>query len=138
MASKYFEIERTLIGAVKAVDSVTPASFPNATLKEYPDGLWLNVHNRRGKSTPVTLGDSGEDNHPGFLQIDVNYPQNKGTKQILEKVDEFTEFFTAGKGLLYTVQMVHVVSSTVSPGRDVGGYYRVSITIVYYARTFRN
>lgn len=137
MASNYITIEKALIKAVRQVDNTTPMGYPNDELEDKPDGLWLQLHNLRSTSVPVTLGDVGEDNHPGLLQIDINYPQNKGSKQVLLKADEFASFFTAGKSLSYNAQEVKVLSSSLSPGRYVGGYYRVSLTVNYYARTTR-
>lgn len=138
MGANYTGIESNLIKAVEAVDSVTPMGYPDNELADKPDGLWLQLHNMRAPSTPVTLGDKGEDNHPGFLQIDINSPQNKGTKVVLAKADELAQFFTAGKLLLYNAQTVKVLSCSLSAGRYVGGYYRISLTINYYARTQRS
>ena len=139
MASNYLDIEKALVSAVLSVDNVTPIQLPGQTIDDAdkPNGLWLALHNMRAQSEPVTLGDAGEDNHPGFLQIDINYPKQQGTKQVLIKADEFASFFTAGKALIYNTQQVKVLSSSLSPGRYVGGYYRVSLTINYYARTTR-
>jgi len=137
MPANYTDIEKALIAAALSVDNVTPTGHPNDVLENKPDGLWLQLGNVRGVSSPATLGDEGEDNHPGFLQIDVNYPENKGSGIVLEKVDEFAAFFTAGKSLLYNAQTVKVLSSTVGPARYVGGYYRLSLTVNYYARTTR-
>lgn len=140
MASNYIEIEKGLIAAAKTVDSVTPMGHPNDDLADEDKGqaLWLQLHNLRAISNPVTLGDQGEDNHPGVLQIDINYPEGKGSKQVLSKSDEFASFFTAGKSLLYNAQEIKVLSCSVGPGRYVGGYYRVSVTVNYYARTVRS
>lgn len=140
MAANYTEIEKALVAAVNTVDASTPRGYPNKPLPDddKPDGLWLQLHNMRSESTPVTLGDAGEDNHPGFLQVDINYPQNKGSKQVLAKADTIAAFFTAGKTLSYNAQEVKVLLCSVGPGRDVGGYYRVSVTVNYYARTTRS
>ena len=140
MGANFYGAERTLIYAVSRVDAVLPRSYPNRPLPDQnkPDGLWLNLYNFRGATEPVTLGDAGEDENNGFFQIDLNYPQNKGSKEILEKADEFARFFTAGKSLSFNDQKVKILSTSLSPGREVGGYYRVSLTINYYTRTMRN
>lgn len=137
MASNYLEIEKALIAAVESVDSVTPLGHPNKELKTIPEGLYLQLNNMRALSEPVTLGDEGEDQHLGYLQIDINYPKDKGTKDVLEKADEFSSFFTSGKSLLYNQQEVKVLSCSLGAGRYVGGYYRISLTVNYYARTTR-
>ena len=137
MPANYTDIEKLLIDAAISVDAVTPMGYPNNLLKDPPDGLWLQLHNIRGESSPATLGDAGEDNHPGLFQIDINYPQNNGSGVVLAKADEFAAFFTSGKSLLYNTQTVKVLSSTLDPARYVGGYYRLSFTVKYYARTIR-
>lgn len=140
MAANFTDIEKNLILAVKEVDSTTPTGHPNRRLadKKKGQGLWLQLHNICGDSSPVTLGDQGEDNHPGILQIDINYPEGRGSKQVLAKADAFVGFFTAGKALLYTAQEIRILSSSIGPGRYVGGYYRVSVSVNYYSRTFRS
>jgi hypothetical protein len=138
MAANYTDIEKALVAAVAVVDSTTPRGYPDDPLKSPPDGLWLQLHNLRSRSLPVTLGDKGEDNHPGILQIDVNYPVNKGSKQVLAKADELAAYFTAGKALTYSAQDVKILSCSLSPGRSVDGYYRVSLSVNYYARTTRS
>ena len=140
MAANYTDIEKGLISAVRTVDSTTPTGHPNEDLPDEKKGqaLWLQLHNLRGNSAPATLGDRGEDNHPGVLQIDINYPEGKGSKQVLAKADTFASFFTAGKSLSYNAQEIKVLSSSIGPGRYVGGYYRVSVSVNYYARTTRS
>ena len=138
MGANFIEIEKALIQSALSVDNTTPASFPNKELKDTPDGLWLQFNNVRSESNPATLGDAGEDNHLGFFQIDINYPANKGSKAVLEKADQFSSYYTAGKSLVYNAQEVKVLSCSLSPGRYVGGYYRTSLTVNYYARTTRS
>lgn len=139
MAANFFGIEKTLLMAVEQVDSETPLTrFGDEIGKHKPDGLWLQLFNLRGDSVPVTLGDQGEDENRGVLQIDVNFPKGRGTGTVTKKADEFANFFTAGKSLSYNAQVVKIVSCSLNPGRYVGGYYRVSLSIRYYARTTRS
>lgn len=138
MPTNYLDIERALIAAAKAVDNTTPMGHPNDPLEDPGPGLWLQLHNLRVESSPVTLGDFGEDNHPGILQIDINYPQNKGAGVPLQKADEFASYFKAGLRIESNGQQVIVLSSSLSPSRYVGGYYRISVDVNYYSRTTRN
>lgn len=138
--SNYLDIEKTLIKAYQAVGTTIPTGYPGVELADddKPDDLWAHIHNVRTDSAPVTLGDAGEDNHNGFLQIDLNYPKGKGSGDLLAKADELATAFPAGRTLTYNGQEVKVLSSALGPGRYVGGYYRISLTINYYARTPRN
>lgn len=138
--SNYLNIEKALIQAYNTVGTLVPTGYPGKELEEAdkPDGLWAHVHNVRAESDPVTLGDAGEDNHPGFMQIDLNYPKGKGSGDLLVKADELATAFPSGRTLTYNGQEVKVLSTSLGPGRYVGGYYRISLTVNYYARTVRN
>lgn len=140
MASNYEEIEKAIIAAYLEVDSTTPTGMPGRPL--LPDakgpGLWATIHNVRGQSGVATLGAAGTDNHPGFIQIDLNYPEGKGSGPLLTKADALASAFPAGRALAYNGQEVKVLGTSLGPGRYVGGFYRVSLTINYYARTQRN
>lgn len=141
MATHYIDIEKALIQAFRATNlEETPTSYPDVVLSEdqKPDGLWFALHNMRSESTPVTLGDKGEDNHPGFLQIDINYPDGKGSSFVLTEAGRIAAEFPSGRTLIYNSQKVRITSSSLSPGRLVGGYYQVVLTIYYYSRSTRN
>lgn len=91
-------------------------------------------------SQPVvaTLGAGGSDRLDGFVQIDLNYPANKGTKDVRDKADALRSLFTAGARFSYSGQEVIVASCGRSQGRIVNGFFRVSVTIVFYAHITRN
>ena len=137
--SEYYRIEKALISVFDQIKGSMPAGYPGAELDadQLPDDLWAQVNNVRVASDVVTLGDSGEDNHTGFFQIDLNYPKGRGTKAVLEKADEIASSVPAGTLIDFGGQKVKILSTELSPGRYVGGYYRVSLTINYYARTIR-
>lgn len=139
--TSFFNIEAALINAYLAVDSTTPTGFPNKPLpqEDKPEsGLWAEVHNLPAISTVATLGNQGEDNNPGVLQIDLNYPRDKGTGVLLQKADELGSAFPAGTKLTYNGQVVTITSCSLAPIRYLGGDARISLSLTYYARTFRN
>lgn len=139
MTSKAYDIERILFTSVRLTDTTTPRQFTGAALTEADkSGLWLNLHHMRAASNVATLGAGGQDNHKGLLQVDVNVPMNQGSKEALEKADEIASYYTAGKRLSTgEVPRVVVVNTTISTGRETGQFYRVSVTMEYYARTKR-
>lgn len=137
----YFAIEKALVDAVRLVAGATPTGWPAKELvpEEIPaDSLWLQCYNQPSGTAPATLGDQGEDECRGFFQIDINVPKNKGTGEALNKADEFASAFTAGKSLFYNAQEVRITRTSLSPGRYVGNFYRVSLSVFYYARKVRN
>jgi hypothetical protein len=86
----------------------------------------------------ATLGNGGEDEHTGFMQIDLNYPLHGGTAAALETADDIRAYFAAGRWLEYDGQRVLITSSGRARGVEVNGWYRVSMTINWTARTIRS
>lgn len=140
MASRsQFETVVALDNYFKSLIPGAPVGNPNAELTPEQKGedLWYQSFVVPAESTPVTLGEGGEDNNPGFMQIDVNYPRGKGDGPLLQKVDQIANAFPAGKDLQENETVVRITGCSVTPGRYVGGYYRVSITVNYYTRSNR-
>ena len=138
--SNYFGIEQSLIKMAKVAIGSTPTSFPDQDLTqaEKGEGLWLQVSNLRGVSEPVTMGDKGEDNHPGILQIDICYPRGKGAGFILKKADALALTLKAGHSFTHNEQRVTISATSLGGAREVGGYSKMSLSINYYSRTPRN
>ncbi len=133
-----FEIERefqlsitTLKGEVTELANA-PVERINTSLETYPD-LWLKFNIARGNTLPVTLGLMGDDNHTGFMQLDINVPYGTGSGQAVQLAAKVKQFYRAGKRFGPAV----VASSSVSSGRFVGSWYRVSVTVFYYSRIAR-
>lgn len=139
--SNYFGIEQALIDAYIAASAGMPTGYTGAPLSDTAKGegiIWADVHNMRALSEPATLGDKGEDNHPGFLQIDLNIDLGAGSGTLLQKADTIASAFPAGHKLTYNGQVVTITSTSVGPSRYVGKWNRISVTLYYYARTVRN
>jgi hypothetical protein len=133
--STAFDIEKALVASAVAQAALRnlPIEMPNFDVEKPAAGLWLKVKVAPVSSDPVTLGLQGEDDHTGFLQIDVNCPRSTGTGEVSTVAGAIRDSYRAG----LFIDPVVVKSATVSPGRDVGGFYRVSITVVYYSRIAR-
>lgn len=139
MTSKFFSIEKALLDKVRELASGIPLDIPNYPLAQYPErGMWLQAHNLRGPSVPVTLGSYGEDDHRGILQIDFNTAKGSGSGSTLNKMDLFANYFTVGRVLRYNDINVTIKSCSASAGRTVGNYYRISLSVEYSTRTTRN
>lgn len=94
---------------------------------------WAALYFFPGQPTVATLGQHGDDRFDGFLQIDVNFPTNSGAGAALAMGDSLRTTFTAGARLSYSGQEVVIVNCGCSQGRIVNGFYRVSVTVVFYA-----
>ena len=99
---------------------------------------WAAAHIFMNQPSVATLGDEGQDAHDGILQIDLNYPLNTGEAAVTAKADELTDFFKAGKRLAHSGVELTVASCGRSRGREVDGWYRVSMTVTWFARVSRN
>ncbi len=137
MAANYYRIEQILTQAYRDIGLNLPTGYPNRDLKEKPDGLWVSLENIRGISTVATLGDAGRDNHPGILQINVNFPLNKGTRDVNLTCDSLAAAFPAGASFSNQGVTVKVSETTVDEGREVEGYWRASVSVSYFSRLSR-
>lgn len=116
-----------------------PLAVENAKFEKPSDGSpWAAAHILYNQPSVATLGAEGEDAHDGIVQIDLNYPLGKGEAAVRAKADQVTSFFRAGRRLPYQGVYATVASCGRSRGREVDGWYRVSMTITWFARVPRN
>ena len=124
------------IGAFDPADPPHTA-YENAKfdLDKLPEGneVWNKVAVISGESEPVTLGELGEDRYKGILQIDINAPTNKGTEGILNIVASLRSYFPVGKGFSYGGDTAVIESFSLTPGRVVDGYYRITAEVEFRA-----
>lgn len=83
------------------------------------------------------LGSAGSDANEGFVQIDVSVPLGGGDKVARERADAIRSAFTAGARLIKNNVNVIVTSCGQSAGRQVGNFYRVSLSIYWETRLRR-
>lgn len=142
MTAKYTDIEKALVNAVK--DLLLPDAaieydgFLLSEEEKPSDAIWYAIHNLRAPSTAATVGSAGEDNHPGIFQVDLNITTGKGTGDLTEEGDRLASAFPSGTELTYNGQKVKITGTSLSPSRYVSKYTRISLSILYYARTWRN
>lgn len=98
---------------------------------------WAKLFFSPSQPTVATLGLGGQDRWDGFLQIDLNYPTDEGTADIGAKALAIINTFTAGKRFAYSGQEVVIANCGRSQGRISNGYYKVAITVVFYAHITR-
>ena len=112
-------------------------AYENRTFEPTKGTPWASVMVERVDGSAVTLGDSGEDNHAGYMQIDLNYPTNEGDGDILAKLEALRAYYTPGTSFTSSGQSVIIRYCEPSGGRLVDGWYRISLTVYYYARIAR-
>lgn len=115
-----------------------PTAFENAAFEQPSDAPWASVFVLPSQTVVASLGSGGTDAHTGLLQIDINVLPGSGEEVIIGHADSVSAHFTAGKRLVYNAQEVIVRSCGRSRGRKVDGWYRISLTIDWYAQTPRS
>ncbi len=139
MTDHISSIDSALHKGVVDCDLGLPTAVANSPFDKPPGGApWAAVHVLPNPTRPATLGDGGEDAHDGIMQIDLNYAPGTGRAEVLSKAGEVASFFKAGTRLQHGGVTVTVASCSRSRGREVDGWYRVSMTVAWYARTPRN
>lgn len=141
----YTKIFSTLMkSANDALTGVTELNFgndqvrwPNVDFTPPPTEPYATVDLLPASSEPVTLGQGGEDEHLGILQIGLYYPLQAGGGPIIESFDKLRTFFTAGVSLVHEGTEVSVLSCGVSPAANRDSRYVAYVSVYWRARTTR-
>ena len=135
------KVRKAFVGAVKdqvaLLDPVLPVAWPNVKFNPPSNSPWLAFHWVPADSGAATMGDGGEDELVGFVQVDVNVPQDSGEAATETVLTALENHFIAGREVINDSQVATVVSSSRSSGRAVDPYWRTSLTINFYARITR-
>lgn len=115
----------------------TKVAFENVAFTPPPSAPWASVFFLPNQPSVATLGAGGQDQVTGVMQIDLNYPTNSGEADILAKFEAIKNAFTVGVRPIYQGQEVSIRSCGRSQGRVVGNFYRISITVMFYAQINR-
>lgn len=100
--------------------------------------VWYKFSFMPNQPRVAELGSAGSDANEGFVQIDVSVPTGGGDKVIRERCDAIRSAFTAGRRLIKNNVNVIVTSCGQSPGRQVGNFFRVSLSVYWETRLRRN
>lgn len=136
------DIDKALIAAYTAGAFSLPTEYENYNDPDNPlpptdNTAWARLWHVPARTTAATLGSAGKDEHTGFLQIDLNYPRGTGDGAAKAKAEAILAYFKIGASFTHNSQAVLVSSNGRSQGRNVDGWYRISLTIYYRARVTR-
>lgn len=139
MANAYGGLRGALMRGVVDSPLGLPCAVENSPFEKPTDqSPWASAFVLPNQPSVATLGSEGQDAHDGILQIDLNYPLMTGEAAVTAKADELSDFFKAGKRLAHGGVELTVTSCGRSRGREVDGWYRVSMTVTWEARVPRN
>jgi hypothetical protein len=127
------QVQEALVAASVAALSGMPTEYENVTFTKPTDAKWAKLSFVPNSPSVDTLGENGEDMVDGFLQIDINYPQNAGDSEARSDFEEIRAAFPAGRHYASGDQPVTIRNCGRSQGRFVDQWYRVSTTVFWYA-----
>lgn len=139
MADAHTGLRGALMQGVEDSPLGLPYAVENSPFTKPTDkSPWASVFVLPNQPLVASLGASGSDAHDGVLQVDLNYPLMTGEQAVMAKADALSAFFKAGKRLAHNGVELTVTSCGRSRGREVDGWYRVSMTVTWEARVPRN
>jgi len=131
------KIESALIQAYEEAALGLPTAYENRGFDPPNDAPWAALYVLPNQPDVVTLGNGGEDDHTGVLQIDLRYPLNAGNGAAVAMADLIRDVYEAGVDLTYEDQVVVITGCGRSSGARELGMYKIIISITWYARTHR-
>lgn len=102
------------------------------------DKAWGSFYFLPSQPGVATLGPDGADNQEGLVQIDLNHAPDSGSAIAEAQVESLRNLFTAGARFVYEGQTVTVKSCGRSQGRIVNNFFRVSVSVYFYAHINRS
>lgn len=131
-------IEQAIRKSIIDGDFGLPISWENESFTA-PDGEpWMQFYHDPQQPEVVTLSGRGEDEHRGQFLLTLYYPKGDGVANINAKADEFRSHYQAGVRFTHGGQEVAIVNCGRSSGRTVEGWWAVTVTVDYWARTTRS
>jgi hypothetical protein len=127
------QVHGALVAAASAALAGVEVEYENAQFVKPTATKWARIHFLPNAPSVETLGNEGQDLVDGIMQIDLNYPQNTGDGQARQDFEEVRAAFPAGVSYSTGGQVVTIKNCGRSQGRLVDQWYRVSITVYWYA-----
>lgn len=98
---------------------------------------WAAVFILPATSDFFTLGENGEDQHLGLMQIDFNTPHGKGREALVDYAEQIRAEFIGGKGYIRNSQRVRIDTVERTAVIEVDGWMRISVSVNWEATTIR-
>lgn len=137
-------VQSALISRLSGFLNGLQVGYPNKAMSDKPkpkgSNKWAQISfvpNTPGEGAKSELGNSGRDFATGFLQVDMNYAPNTGDGAARDDFEAIRALFPKGSSIAHDGQSVSIKSTGRTQGRDVDGWYRVSVTINWYAQVPR-
>ncbi len=139
MASRKFDVRTALVNAVFTMNLSYPIKYPNgqfytgSTPSAQPSNApWLMVTDLPAPIVQASLGQSGQDNQTGVLQVDIFVPKGSGDIKALQIADEVETLIYSGRVVAYNGVNVVIRHVSVRNGAEEDNFYRKIVEIDYY------
>lgn len=126
-------VQRALVSAVSTSLGTIPTGYDNEAFAPPSNTKWAAVHFLPNTPSVETLGAEGEDMVDGIVQVDLNYPVGIGSSAARADFESLRVDFPAGSRPTHSGQEAIVTRCGRSASRMVDGWYRISVTISWYA-----
>lgn len=134
----YSDLEQALINKVKPlIPNGVAVSWPNAELSGSKGDNWWDIDDLVADDRAITVGDHGENEVRGVLQILIKVKPNIGTKLAKDQQTALAKGFKAGSSFTHGQAHVIFIGARPGPAFTSGEYYTVPLSINYYARYSR-
>lgn len=124
-------IQNALVqGFIDGAFNLNTAYDNNIDFEPQANTPWCEFRFVPNQPEPRTLGDTGEDEFTGVVNVILNYPQNSGIGETMEKADQLKAHFKPGKVFTDDGQSVRVTRCGLSRGgTNEAGFYQSVFTI---------
>lgn len=140
IADRELQLRAALVKAVADSPLGLPLAAQNVAFAKPTDGVtpWAAVYYMPNDPSVATLGEDGEDQIDGLLQVDLNYPLGQGEGPSLQAVGRLSAHLLAGTRVRYGDVEATILRCGARPGREDSGWWRTTVRIAWYARVPRN
>lgn len=138
--SSFPKVMSALMQGFKTVNDSSlqlPVRWPNMKLEPPSTGGYATVDIVPSEPRVATLGQQGEDEHSGFMQVGLYYPLQDGHKAVIAAYEILRVFFVAGRFLTYGDATVTVLRCGMSPPRKQESAFTTFVTVYWRARINR-
>ncbi len=129
------EIKSALVSYLESLSLGIPLNYPNMEQDTSVPAGDVTIH--FNEPEVVTLGQGGEDEHRGFMQILLKYPVGEGDGALMAMADTIRQAFLAGQSCSYGSQTVTIINCGLGTFDNWNSKFVCPITITWYARTRR-
>lgn len=128
--SKRNVIHRALATHLQAnFSQPTKIAWENTKYITTPEEIWFEEIFLPNDTTQATLGTSGTQEDFGLYQINVIVPENTGTIEADNFIDELTSIFKIGTSIIKDGETIYIEKSTPSQGIEQDNWYVIPFTI---------